>query len=379
MRAIAVLALLGWAQTMAAQPDRARGLLEELSNAFGPPGYEGPVRAIMRRELTPLADRMETDGLGSLVAVLGKNAGAPRVMLDAHLDEVGLMVKYVTEQGFVKIETLGGWLDQGLIDQRFLIHTRKGDVLGVSGLKTPHVMSPEERTRAVPRQNIFLDVGAADRNDAEERLGIRPGDPVAPESRFAVMNGGALYVGKAWDDRAGLAVLVEVMRRLRQSPPPAMVYAVSTVQEEIGLRGAHTSAYLVKPDIGLSIESGIAGDYPGISADQAQERLGKGPGIFLHDNSMLPNLKLRDFIAGVAKEKGIPVQYEVLSGASEDGAEMQRSYAGIPSINLTVPVRYLHNHNGVISRQDFDRTVELVTEVVRRLDGAAIARLKSFE
>ena len=359
--------------------DRIEKLLEELTNAHGPSGFEGPVRAIVRRELTPLATRVETDGLGSLISVLEGPAGSPRVMMAAHMDELGMLVKYVTPDGFVKFQTLGGWLDQGLISQRYIILTRKGPVLGVTGLKTPHVMALAERSRVFERDKMFLDVGATSKQDAEERLGIRPGDPIAPDSRFTPLNDGKLYVAKAWDDRVGLAVMIEVMRRLKQNPPPASVYAVATVQEEIGLRGAHTSAYQVKPDIGLSIEVGVASDYPGISMDEAQERVGAGPGVFLHDSSMLPNVKLRDFVATTARDQKIPLQYELLTGYGEDGAEMQKVYGGAPSINISVPTRYLHNHNGLLSRADFDRAVDLVTEVIRRLDAAAVQGLKSFD
>jgi endoglucanase len=151
------------------------------------------------------------------------------------------------------------------------------------------------------------------------------------------------------------------------------------VQEEIGLRGAQTSSYIVKPDIGISIEVGVAADFPFINEEQAQERLGGGPGIFLHDSSMLPNLKLRDFVADTAADKGIPLQYEVLSGYGEDGAMMQRAYGGAPSVNITVPTRYLHSHNGMLHRDDFDRAVELIVEIIRRLDRPTVERLKSFD
>jgi putative aminopeptidase FrvX len=380
MRASLLLAAMLASRVAGAQtPDRVQTLLEELTNAFGPSGYEEPVRAIMRRELTPLSDRLETDGLGSLIAILGRDPGAPKIMIAAHMDELGMIVRHITPEGYIKFQTLGGWLDQGLINQRYLIRTRRGEVRAIAGLKTPHVMSPEERVRLTPRQNIFLDVGAANRQDAEERLGIRPGDPIAPESRFATLSGGRLYVAKAWDDRAGLGVMVEVMRRLKQSPPNATVYAVATTQEEIGLRGAQTSSYRVRPDIGISLEAGVAADYPGIHDDEAQERLGKGVGMFLHDSSMIPNLKMRDFVIDLAKEKGIPLQFNVLSGYGEDGAEMQRSHGGNPSVNITVPTRYMHNHNGIIHRDDFDRAVDLVTELVRRLDAGTVKRLRSFE
>jgi len=166
---------------------------------------------------------------------------------------------------------------------------------------------------------------------------------------------------------------------MKKHAPPNTVYAVSTVQEEVGLRGAHTSSFLVNPDIGINIEAGVAGDYPSITSDEAQERVGEGPTVFLHDSSMLPNLKLRDLVIDVAKDKGIPLQFEVLSGYGEDGAEMQKTHSGTPTINISVPVRYLHNHNGVISRKDFDRAVELVVEVAQRLDHATVQRIKSFD
>jgi endoglucanase len=295
------------------------------------------------------------------------------------MDEVGMLVRTITPDGYLKFQKLGGWLDFAVINQRYWVRTRQGMVLAVAGMKTTHVMSSAERERPLPAGGIFLDAGAKSSRDAEDRLHIRPGDPIAPDSKFAKLNDPKLYIGKAWDDRVGLAVEIEVLKRLRRERPPNRVYAAATVQEEIGLRGAHTSSHLVQPDIGLSIEVGVASDYPGISQDEAQEKLGAGPGMFLHDSSMLPNLKLRDFLIDVAKEKGIPLQFNVLSGYGEDGAEMQKAYGGAPSINITVPTRYLHTHTGVIHRDDFDRLVDLVTEVIRRLDQKTVAELKAFD
>jgi putative aminopeptidase FrvX len=354
-------------------------LLEELTNAYGPSGFEGPVRAIMQRELSPLCDLVETDGIGSLMARLRGGNGVPRVMMAAHMDEVGLMVKYITPEGYVKFQTLGGWLDQALINQRWVIITRDRPVHGITGLKSVHVITPEARSQPFKRDQMFIDVGADSLQDAEERLGIRPGDPIAPYTRFTPLDGGQLYLAKAWDDRAGLAVMAQVMRRLSSSPTPNTVHAVATVQEEVGLRGAHTSSYRIEPDVGISLEAGVAGDYPGTSQDESQERLGKGPAIFLHDSSMLPNIRLRDLFIDVARDNGIPVQFDVLSGYGEDGAEMQRSHGGAPSINIAVPTRYLHTHHGIISRKDFDHTVDLVTAVIRRLDEPTVKYLKEFE
>ena len=359
--------------------DNVESLLEELTNAYGPSGFEGPVRSIMQRELFPICPHIETDGIGSLMARLGEEGSRPRIMMAAHMDELGLMVKFVTAEGYVRFQPLGGWLDQALINQRWVILTGNGSVPGITGIKTVHVMTTEARTQLFKREQMFIDVGASSLEDAEERLGIRPGDPIAPDSNFTPLSGGSLYLAKAWDDRVGLGVMVEVMRRLQGAPLPNSLYAVATVQEEVGLRGAHTSSYHVEPDIGINLEAGVAGDYPGISQEESQERVGKGPAIFLHDTSMLPNLKLRDLLIDVAKENEIPVQFDVLSGYGEDGAEMQRSRGGVPTINIAVPTRYLHSHYGIISRKDFDRTVDLVTAVIQRLDASTVERLKSFD
>ena len=359
--------------------DTVKNLLEELTNAYGPSGFEGPVRSIVRRELTPICDDLETDGLGSLISRLQGSSDAPKVMFAAHMDELGLMVRYVTSEGYVKFQTIGGWLDQSLINQRWVVLTKNGPVPGVTGIKTVHVMTPEARSRVFKRDEMFIDVGASSKEDAKERLGIRPGDPVAPDSKFAALNGERLYMAKAWDDRIGVALMIEVMRRLKSEPAPNTVYGVATVQEEIGLRGAHTSSYIIEPDVGISLESGVAGDYPGITQDEAQEKLGKGPSIFLHDSSMLPNLKLRDLVIDLAAEKNIPLQFTVISGYGEDGAEMQRTRGGAPSINVAVPTRYLHSHNGLISRYDFDQAAELVTALVHRLDAETVSQIKAFD
>ncbi len=359
--------------------DTVKNLLEELTNAYGPSGFEGPVRNIVQRELEPICDDLETDGLGSLISRLKGASDTPKVMFAGHMDELGLMVRFITSEGYVKFQTIGGWLDQSLINQRWVVLTRNGPVPGVTGVKTVHVMTPEARSRVFKRDEMFIDVGASSKEDAEERLGIRPGDPVAPDSKFATLNGEQLYMAKAWDDRIGVALMIEVMRRLKNEPAPNTVYGVATVQEEIGLRGAHTSSYIIEPDIGISLESGVAGDYPGITQDEAQEKLGKGPSIFLHDNSMLPNLKLRDLVMDVAAEKSIPLQFTVISGYGEDGAEMQRTRGGAPSINVAVPTRYLHSHNGLISRNDFDQAVDLVTAVVQKLDAETVSRIKAFD
>ncbi len=365
--------------TFAQPQDPVVQLLEALTNAPGPSGFEGPVRDILTGGLTELgAETISYDGLGSVIGRFDGPPNSPRVMVTAHMDEVGLLVQYIRPDGFIKFKTLGGWLDQALIDQRWVINTSDGLVHGVSGIRTIHVTPGSERNQVWGRDSIFIDVGATSKMDAE-RMGIRPGDPIAPWSPFTVLANDR-YAAKAWDDRVGLGVMLEAIKRIQQRGVqlPSTIYLVATVQEEIGLRGAATSVPLVNPDLGISIEAGVSADYPGARPEQAQERLGGGPGIFLLDSSMLPNTKLRDFFFEVAAAEGITLQADVLTGYGQDGAEIQKFDTGRPVVNMTVPTRYLHSHTGIIDRRDFEGAVELLVAVLKRLDAETIAELSSF-
>ena len=366
--------LLGQIKTL----DPTATLMKELTEAYGPTGSEEPVGRIVTKYLRPLVSEIKTDGLGSIIGTKKGNTDGPKIMLAAHMDEVGFIVKTITSEGYLFMNPVGGWRNQVLLAQRWVIMTRKGPVVGISGAKAPHVMSQEERDRMVTIKDVFLDVGARNREEAMETLGIQPGDPVAPDSPFQVMANGEYYMAKAWDDRIGLVMMIEALKRLQKESHPNTILAVATVQEEVGLRGAHTSTAIVEPDIGICLEVGVASDYPGADPKEAQEALGKGPGIFLLDSSMIPSRKLRDFVVEVARRNNIPVQYEVLTGYGEDGAEMQRYHGGRPAINLAVPTRYLHSHIGVLSRKDFDRAVDLLVALVRALDQKTVDQIRSF-
>lgn len=357
--------------------DTAR-LLKALSEAPGPSAFEEEVRRIVVSEYTALGATVEYDGLGSVLATLPGPTSGPRVMVTAHMDEVGLMVQHITPDGFIRVKILGGILEQALPDQRWTILGRNGPVTAVTGLRTTHVLPASQRGVVWSLDDTFLDVGAASRDEVE-KMGIRPGDGVAPMSDFLVMPNGR-YAGKAWDDRVGLGVMIAAGRRIRAQgiTLPAQVVWVATTQEEIGLRGAQTAVHKARPDLGISIEAGVSADYPAIGPTQAQERLGGGPGIFLLDNSMIPNRKLRDFFFDVAQQSKIPLQPNVLTGYGEDGAEIQRFDSGRPSVNMTVPTRYLHGHTGIIQRSDFDRAVELLIQVLTRLDAPRVTQIASF-
>jgi endoglucanase len=358
--------------------DRATRLLEELANAPGPSGFEGAVRAILAREMGAAGLEVSTDGLGSVIGVLRGAADSPRIMLAAHMDEVGAVVRYVTPEGMVKFQMLGGWLDQALVDQRWTILTNKGPVAAVSGLRSVHITPSEDRAKVTPRDDLFLDVGARSKQEAEA-LGIGVGDPIVPVSPFAELSNGR-YVSKALDDRVGCVMLLEALRRLKEQGQqiPGTIYFVGTVQEEVGLRGARTAVDVVKPHVGISLEAGIAADHPGGKRDMAQQRLGGGPVINLADSSMLANLKLRDLFQRAAAESKIPLQVEVTSYGGQDAAEMQRYGAGRPSINFSVPTRYLHSHNSVIDRADFDHAVNLLVKILLGLDAKTVEEISRF-
>jgi putative aminopeptidase FrvX len=355
--------------------DETQQLLQILADAPGPPGFEEPVRKIMVERMKPLADKLSYDGLGSVIAVQG--TAGPRVMVDAHMDELGGIIRRVTNDGYLTMQMLGGWLDQALVDQRWVIIGSKGPVRAVTGIRDVHIVPQEERNKVYPREWIFLDVGAKSAAEVAA-MGLEAGDPVAPDAPFAVMNGTRNYLGKGWDDRVGCAVVLEAMKRLAHTQHPNQIYWVATVQEEIGLRGAHTASDLVKPEIGIAIEGGVTRDSPKVGPEEAQETLGGGPGIFLYDSSALPNRKLVALVKQAAKEKSIPLQPDLIQGYGDDSAEIQKSSGGAPTVNLVVPVRYTHAHNGIMNRGDFDKMVELLVTVLQKLDAKTVAELRDF-
>jgi putative aminopeptidase FrvX len=368
------LITLGFVLPGAAQ-DRTVELLQKLSDAPGPPGFEEPIRRVMLDFIKPHAESIQFDGLGSIIAKQGSQG--PRIMVDAHMDELGGMIRRITPKGLLTMQMLGGWLDQALVDQRWIIVGSKGPVRAVTGIRDIHVVPPEERTRVYSRDSLFLDVGAKDEAEVLA-MGVSPGDPVVPDSPFMVLNGSNNYLGKGWDDRVGCGVVVEAMRRLASLPHPNQIFWAITAQEEVGLRGAHTAVELIKPEVGIAIEGGITGDvFPG-HAEETQVKLGGGPGIFLYDSSALPNRSFTQFVRQTATAKNLPLQSDLVQGYGDDSAEIQKSLGGVPTVNLVVPVRYTHSHNGIMNRRDFDQMVDLLVAMLQKLDATAVAKIRDF-
>jgi endoglucanase len=362
-------------QSQPGSHDETVQLLQTLADAPGPSGFEEPVRKIMVEHMKPVAGKLSYDGLGSVIAVQGSTG--PRIMVDAHMDELGGVIRRVTADGYLTMQMLGGWLDQALVDQRWTIIGSKGPVRAVTGIRDIHILAADERSKVFPRNSIFLDVGAKSAAEVAA-MGLEPGDPVAPDAPFEVLNGTQNYLGKGWDDRVGCAVLIAAMQKLAHMAHPNQIFWVATVQEEIGLRGARTASEVVKPEIGIALEGGVTRDAPGVRPEEAQELLGAGPALFLYDSSELPNRKFAALVKQVAKTKNIPLQTDLIQGYGDDSSEIQQSNGGVPTVNLVVPVRYTHSHNGIINRGDFDRMVDLLVAILESLDTKTVASLRDF-
>lgn len=361
-----------------AQQDATVKLLAELTDADGAPGFEGPVRTIVMREWKSLLDNLHTDGLGNVLGTHAGQSDGPRVLLMAHMDEVGFLVRYIDDNGFVYISPMGGYIDQSVLTQRFTIATPNGPVVGYTGMKSTHIVPVEERNQMVALADMFLDIGARSRDEATNKFGVRPGQGVTYRTKFEVLNeGSGRYIAKAWDDRVGLAIITDVLKQLRTHPNA--LHVAATVQEEIGLRGASVVQNSANADIVINLEIGIANDFPLRTAQHlSQEALGKGATVFVFDGSMIPNQKYIDWIVKLAKDNSIPIQFTGVTGYGEDAAQVQKSGTGVPAVNLGVPTRYGHSQSGVIDRADYDATVKLVRTMIEKLSAADVKAIREF-
>lgn len=346
-------------------------LLKELSESFGPSGFEREPAAVVKRAGEKYADEVSSDKLGSVIFRKRGKKDSPKVLLAGHIDEVGFVVTGIDEKsGFLTFNPLGGWFDQVLLGHRVTVRTRKGNVTGIISSKPPHLLAPDEREKVVKMDSMYIDVGANSREIAEKEFGIRVGDPVAPDSPFTTVRNGRIAIGKAFDDRAGTFVGLEVMRRLKTErvQHPNTVFMAATVQEEVGLRGAQTVANVVQPDVAFALEVDISGDVPGIKPNEAPSRMGKGPSVLTYDATMIPNQGLKAFVMDTAEKERIPYQLSLVSRGGTDAGKFHMSQAGCPSIVISVPTRHIHSHSAVLDLSDVDQAVELVLALLRRLD-----------
>jgi len=333
-----------------------KSLLEKLSNAHGISGWEGSIQQIVKEEIAPYVDEIRLDKLGNLIAT--KKGVAPSIMIDAHADEIGLMVKHVDEKGFLRFIRIGGWFDQTLLNQRVVIHTRSGPIIGVIGCKPPHVMKDEDRKKVIEAKDMFIDIGCTSQKEVEA-LGILPGTPISMDRTFATLQGDRV-TGKAFDNRAGLIIMIEALKRTKSK---STIYAVAAVQEEVGLKGAKVAAYSLDPDLAIATDVTIPGDHPGIEKKDAPIEMGKGPVVVVADASgrgLMATPQIIEWMAGTAREFEIPVQLEASEGGTTDGTSIYHTRSGIPTGVISVATRYIHSPVEVLSISDIEKAADLV-------------------
>jgi len=346
-------------------------IFKELTEAFGPSGYEDDVRKLMIKYLEP-SMKVSTDRLGSVVGYHEGDAKGPKVLVAAHMDEVGFLVKRITKDGFIKFMPVGGWWPQVLLSQRVIVRTRKGDFEGIIGSKAPHAMKEEDRKKVPEIDNLFIDLGVAGENALKD-IDPRPGDPIIPISGFSKLANGVL-AAKAWDDRIGCAVVTETAKDLGSHPN--RLYLSGTVQEEVGLRGAKTVAGLVEPDVAIALDVSLSCDSPGEESD-AIEKFGAGAAVLVYDSTMIPNSRFRDLVCQTAEKEGIKYHLASLRGGYDTGV-IHVSKIGVPSIALGLPARYIHSHVGLIYEPDYVALLELVKALVKRIDTAKLKEITKF-
>lgn len=340
--------------------------LKSLSETCGVSGFEERIKALLLERLQGKAD-VSYDKLGSIIFTAIGKAEGPKIMLASHMDEIGFMVKYITKEGFLRFICLGGWWEQVMLGQRVTVHGKKGDLVGVIGSKPPHILTAEERNKVVQKKDMYIDIGA--KNEEEARaLGVFEGCAVTPYASFATMGDGKTLLGKAWDNRIGCAVMVDVMEHLQKNDHPNTVYGVATVQEEVGLRGAQTSVNLLKPDIAFVIDTCVAGGTPGVADEIAPSKIGEGIAITIYDAGMIPNTALRDYTFKIADKLKIPVQISISEGGSTDGGRIHLHDSGVLTLTFSIPTRYIHSHQSIIHIDDYLNAVKLIDALLQKID-----------
>ncbi|QDP99719.1 M42 family metallopeptidase [Lysinibacillus fusiformis] len=357
------------------QLDSTLQMFKDLTDANGIAGNERAPREVMKKYIAPYADSVETDNLGSVIAKKVGDENGPKIVVAGHLDEVGFMVTQIDDKGFIKFQTVGGWWSQVMLAQRVTITTRKGEeVIGVIGSKPPHILPAEVRNKVVDIKDMFIDVGAASKEEVLE-WGVRPGDMVTPYFEFNVMKNDKYLLAKAWDNRIGCAIAIDVMKALKDEKHPNILYSVGNVQEEVGLRGAKTATHKIQPDIGFAVDVGIAGDTPGVTAKESNSKMGAGPQIVVYDASMVSHRGLREFVLDVADDNNIPYQFEAMAGGGTDAGSIHVTANGVPALSIGIATRYIHSHAGILHRDDYDNAVKLMVEVIKKLDRDAVNKI----
>lgn len=360
-----------------ARKEAAFHLLSKLAPAHGAPGSESRIRRIFREEVR---GETSTDRTGNIIHVKKGTADAPRIMLTAHMDEVGFAVQAVTKRGMLKLAALGGWWNHTLPGSRVRILTGNGsEIIGVIGARPVHFLTEAERDKVMKLDDMFVDVGALSSDDVRDRFGIRPGDAVVPESPFTRMHDPDFLLCKAFDNRVGMALTIQLLQALRETEHPNTVFGVGTVQEELGMRGAQTAVFAVNPDAAIVFEGSPADDFPGTTEDEWQGAVGRGVQIRILDPSAIMNRKFTGFAVETAEKHGIACQAAVRKSGATDARPIHLHAEGVPTVVLGVPSRYVHTQNGIIRLADYMSALELALRLLSALDKTTVDGFTAFD
>ncbi len=345
-------------------------MFKTLTELQGAPGDEGRVRKYMAEKLTEYADEVIYDNLGGVFGV--KHGDGPRVMVAGHMDEVGFMVTQITKNGMLRFQPLGGWWNQVLLAQRVQVMTKKGILPGVIGSIPPHLLTEAQRKKPMDIQHMLIDIGADDRENALE-MGVAPGDTVLPVCPFTPMANKKKIMAKAWDNRYGCGLALELMKEVQDRELPNELYAGATVQEEVGLRGAQVAANKIKPDIFYALDASPANDMSGNKDEFGQ--LGQGALLRIYDRTMVTHRGMREFILDTAEANNIPYQYFISQGGTDAG-RVHVSNDGVPSAVIGIPSRYIHTSASIIHVDDYAAAKELLLKLVEQTDQATVEAIR---
>lgn len=337
-------------------------LLKKICLTPGAPGYEQKIRELVINEVTPLVDEVSVDTMGSVVAIK-KGKGDKRVMVAAHIDEIGFMVTHIDKNGFVRFDTLGGFDAKTLTSQRVIIHGKK-DIIGVMGCKPVHLMKADEKGKPLPTTEYFIDTGMK-KEDVKKYISV--GNSITRERELIEM--GECVNSKSLDNRVSVYILLETLRKLKDVETPYDVYAVFTVQEEVGIRGAISSAHHIDPDFGFALDVTIAFDVPGASPHEMVTQLGEGAAIKIKDGSVISDYRMVEYMKATADNHDIKWQPEVLPAGGTDSGGIQRyGKKGAITGAISIPTRYIHQTIEMANKKDIVDCVSLLTSCISDLD-----------
>ncbi len=348
-------------------------LFKTLTELPGAPGNEHAVRQFIRKELEKYADEVVQDRLGSIFGVKRGDENGPTVMVAGHMDEVGFMVTAITDNGMIRFQPLGGWWNQVLLAQRVQIITDNGPVIGVIGSIPPHLLQEEQRNKPMEIKNMLIDVGADNKEDAK-KMGIKPGQQIVPICPFTPMANPKKILAKAWDNRYGCGLAIELLKELKNETLPNVLYSGATVQEEVGLRGAQTAATMIQPDIFFALDASPANDMTGDKKEFGH--LGKGALVRIYDRSMVTHRGMREFVLDTAETHNIPYQYFVSPGGGTDAGRVHIANSGVPSAVIGICSRYIHTHASIIHVDDYAAAKQLLIELVKKCDKATVDAIR---